>query len=118
MASKHMKRHSISPVTMCAWVLSHFSHVQLFATPWTIARQAPLSVGFPRQEYWNGLPFPSPGKFPDLGIEPVSPALAGRFFTTEPPGKSSLITGEMLIKITKKLHLTPVRMALIKKDNK
>ena len=112
MASKHMKRHSISPVTMCVWVLSHFSHVQLFVTPWTIARQAPLSVGFPRQEYWNGLPFP------DLGIEPVSPALAGRVFTTEPPGKSSLIIGELLIKITKKLHFTPVRMAFIKKDNK
>ena len=49
--------------------------------------QAPLSMGFPRQEYWSGLPFPPPGDLPDPGIEPVSPALAGRFFTPEPPEK-------------------------------
>ena len=55
-------------------------------TPWTVACQAPLSTGFPRQECWNGLPFPSPGDLPDSGIESVSPALAGGFFTTEPPG--------------------------------
>ena len=59
-----------------------------FATLWTVAHQAPLSMGFPRQEYWIGLPFPSPGDLPDPGIEPTSPALAGRFFTTEPPGKA------------------------------
>ena len=53
------------------------SRVQLFATLWTTgARQAPLSMGFPRQEYWSGLPFPSPGNLPDSGIEAVSPALA------------------------------------------
>ena len=66
------------------------SCIQLFATPWTVAHQAPLSMGFPRQEYWNGLPFLSPGHLPDPSIEPsslVSPVLAGRFFTTEPPGK-------------------------------
>ena len=57
-----------------------------FETPWTVARQAPLSMGFSRQEYWRGLPFPSLGALPDLGIEPLSPALAGRFFTIEPPG--------------------------------
>ena len=57
---------------LCAPVLSH---VQLFATPWTVARQAPLALGFPRQEYWSGLPFPSPGDLPDPGIEPTSPAL-------------------------------------------
>jgi len=49
--------------------------------------QAPLSVGFSRQEYWSGLPFPSLEDLPDPGTEPASPALAGRFFTTEPPGK-------------------------------
>ena len=65
------------------------SHVQLFATPWIVAYQVPLSMGFPRQEYWSGLPFPSPGELPDPGIEPESPALAGGFFTAEPPGKSS-----------------------------
>ena len=56
-------------------------------TLWTVARQAPLSVRFPRREYWSGLPFPPPGDLPDPGIEPTSPALAGRFFITEPPGK-------------------------------
>ena len=56
-------------------------------TPWTVAHQAPLSVGFSRQEDWSGLPFPPPGDLLDPGIEPVSPALAGSFFTTELPGK-------------------------------
>ena len=64
----------------------HAQSRQLFATPWTVADQAPLSMGFPRQEYWSGLPFPSPGDLPDPGIEPTSPALGG-FFTTEPLGK-------------------------------
>ena len=66
-------------------VLNRFSHVRLFATLWTVAHQAPLSMGFSRQEYWSGLPFPIPGDLPDTGIEsasPVSPALAGGFFTT------------------------------------
>ena len=63
---------------MCALSLSH---VLLFATPQTVALQAPLSVGFPSQEYWSGLPFPPPEDLPDPGIE-ASPALAGRFFTT------------------------------------
>ena len=58
----------------------------LFATPWTVACQAPLSLGFPRQEYWSGLPFSSPGDLSDPGMEPVSPALQG-FFTAEPLGK-------------------------------
>ena len=59
------------------------SCVRLFATPWTIARQAPLTMGFSRQEYWSGLPFSPPGDLPDPRIEPVSlmsPALAGAFF--------------------------------------
>ena len=56
-------------------------------TPWTAAHQAPLSMGFSRQEHWSVLPFPSPGDFPNPGIEPVSPALAGKFLTTEPSGK-------------------------------
>ena len=58
---------------------------RIFVTPWTIARQAPLSMGFSRQEYKSGLPYPPPGDLPDPGIEPVSPALAGGFFTTESP---------------------------------
>ena len=58
-----------------------------FETLWAIAHQAPLSMGFPRQEYWSELPFPPPGDLLDRGLEPARPALAGRFFTTEPPGK-------------------------------
>ena len=58
-------------------------------TPWTAAFQAPLSMGFSRQEYWSGLSFSPPGDLPNPGIEPASPALAGGFFTTEPPGKLS-----------------------------
>ena len=64
-----------------------FSHVQLFATPWTVAHQAPLSMGLSRQEYWSGLPFPSPGDLPDPGIEPRSPALQTDTLLSEPPGK-------------------------------
>ena len=67
-----------------------FSHVQLFAIPWTAAHQAPLSMEFSRQEHWNRLPFPTAGDLPNPGIKPeslASLALAGRFFTTEPPGK-------------------------------
>ena len=66
-----------------AHVLSHFSRVQLFATPWTVAHEAPLSMGFSRQEYWSGLPCPSPGDPADPGIKSMSllsPALAGGFF--------------------------------------
>ena len=66
-------------------VLSCFSRVQLFVTFWTVACQAPLSMGFSRQEYWNGLPYPPPGDLSDLEIEAMSltsPALAGGFFTT------------------------------------
>ena len=58
-----------------------------FVTPWTKACQAPLSMGFPRQEYWSRLLFLSPGYLPDPGMEPASPTLAGELFTTEPPGK-------------------------------
>ena len=65
-----------------ACMLSRFSRVQLFATLLTVARQAPLSMRFSRQEYWSDLPCPPPGDLPDPGIKSVSPALAGRFFTT------------------------------------
>ena len=58
-----------------------------FATPWTVACQACLSMGLSKQENWRGLPFPSPGDLPNPGIELASPALAGGWFTTEPPGK-------------------------------
>ena len=69
-------------------LLFHHSVVSdSFATPWIVAHQAPLSMGFPRQEYWSRLLFPSPGDLPDPGIKPASPALAGGFFTTEAPRK-------------------------------
>ena len=77
---------------MCVRVLcaQPLSHVQVFITPWTVACQAPLSMGFSRQGYWSGVPFPSPGDFPNPGIKPaflLSLELAVRSSTTEPPGK-------------------------------
>ena len=68
-------------------VVSQLSRAQLFVTLQTVACQAPLSMGFSRQENWSRLPFPPSGDLPDPGIKPASSALAGRFFTTEPPGK-------------------------------
>ena len=68
-------------------VVQLLSRVRLFATPWNVAYQAFLSMGFPRQEYWSGLPFPPPADFPYPGIESTSPALADGFFITEPQGK-------------------------------
>jgi len=62
------------------------SRVRLFATPWTVAYQASPSMGFSRQEYWSGLPFPSPGDLPNPGIEPRSPTLEADALTSEPPG--------------------------------
>ena len=73
-------------------VLSHFSCVQLFVTPWTVACQMPLSMEFSRQEYWSGLSFPPPGDLPDSGIKPtslMSPALAGGFFATSTTWEAS-----------------------------
>ena len=64
------------------------SHVQLFEIPWTVAYQAPMSMGSSRQEYWSGLPFPSPGDLPNPGIEPRSPALQADALPSEPQGKS------------------------------
>ena len=68
-------------------IVKLLSHVRLFVTPWTVAYQPPLSMGLFRQEYWSGLPFPSPGNFPDPGIEPESPALEVDSLLSEPPGK-------------------------------
>ena len=66
--------------------MKSLSCVRLFATPWTVAYQGPPSMGFSRQEYWSGLPFPSPGDLPDSGIKPRSPAFQADTLTSEPPG--------------------------------
>ena len=62
-------------------------------TPWTVAHQAPPSISFSNQEYWSGLPFPPPGDLPNPGFEPMSPELQADALTSEPPGKSSNVTG-------------------------
>ena len=85
---------------MCCAVLSRFSHVQLFATPGTVAHQASLSMGFSRQEYWSGLPCPPLGDLPNPGIEPVtltSPALADSFFTTSTTWEALALDTQKLI---------------------
>ena len=66
------------------------NHARLLVAPWTVARQAPLSLGFSRPESWSGLPRPSPGDLPHRGIKPEPPTLAGGLLTAEPPGKPSL----------------------------
>ena len=77
--------------------MKSLSHVRLFATPWTVAYQAPQSMEFSRQEYWSGLPFLSPWDLPDLGIKPGSPALQADALLSEPPGKLILITSKVEI---------------------
>ena len=87
-------------------LVKSLSRVQLFETLWTVAHQAPLSMGFSRQEYWNGLPFPSPGDLPDPGTEPRSPALQADALTSENDGPD--LTGLLCIlhEIMHKKHLT------------
>ena len=77
---------SLNPIWK--WKRCLLSHVQLYVTPWTIDRQAPLSMGFSRQEYWSGYPFPSPGDLPNPGIEPGSPSLQADSLQSKPPGKT------------------------------
>ena len=73
------------------------SRVRLFATPWTVARQAPLSMGFSRQDYWSGLPFPTPGDLPDPGIESGSPTLQADSLLSEPQEKPHVSIGWVFI---------------------
>ena len=75
-------------------------------TPWTVAYQVPPSMGFFRQEYWNGLPVPSPGDLPDPGIEPRSPALQADALLSEPPGKPKEKEGEGVMKLQAKQSST------------
>ena len=74
-------------------VCESLSCVRLFVTPWTVAHQAPLTMGFSRQEYWSGLPFPSPEDFPDPGFEPRSPALQADSLPSEPQGSQFNVLG-------------------------
>ena len=81
---------------LISWSKS-LSCVWLFVTPWTVAHEFPLSMGFSRQEYWSGLPCPPPGNLPDPGIEPKSPALRTDSLPSEPPGKPSFFLKVMII---------------------
>ena len=91
---------------MCTCVLSRFSCVQLFVTPWTVAPQAPLSMGFSRQDYCSGLPFPSLEDLPNPGIKPRSPVLQAYSFLSKPPRKPTRLEGdqENLVHCTKVHH--------------
>ena len=82
--------NTLTYITAQPVFFSHSVTSDSFATPWSVVRQAPLCMGFPGQEYWSGLPFPSPGDLPNPGTEPTFLALAGRFFSTGPPGKPSV----------------------------
>ena len=87
--------HTCSPLRLLTnnkfeTIKHHMREYLCFVTLWTIAHQAPLSMGFSRQEYWSGLPCLPPGDLPNPGIKPMSPALAGGFFTIEPPGNHPL----------------------------
>ena len=90
-------KKEVACVCVCLYIHMLFfclvgkSYFNFFVTPWTVARQAPLSLGFPRQEYWIGLTFPSPGGLPNPGIEASCPALAGGFFITERMYRASLV---------------------------
>jgi len=80
----------IYEIGFCSWIACMLSHVQLFASPWTVAHQAPLSIEFSRKEYWSKFPYPTAEDLPNTWIELASfgsPALVGRFVTTVPPGK-------------------------------
>ena len=104
-------------VRVCVRVCVCLLHwVRLFETSRDVVHQAPLSMGFSREEYCSGLPFPSPGDRPDSGIEPASPAspaLTGGFFTTEPSGKRVECFGHMLSEIFKKANRTSIYKAFM-----
>ena len=87
-----------------------FSCVWLFVTPWTVAYQAPLSMEFSRQEYWSGLPFPSPGDLPNPGIEPGSPALQADTLPSEPPGNQFFESGGQSIGVSASTSVLPMNI--------
>ena len=77
--------------------VTSLSRVRLFVAPWTVAYQTPLSMGFSRQEYWSGLPFPSPGDLPDPGIKPWPPAFQADTLNSEPPGNWTELNAKLLL---------------------
>ena len=85
----HTHTHTHAHTRVCVLTLSR---VQLFATPWTVTHQALWSMGFSRQEYWSGLPFPSPGDLPNPGIKPGCPTLQADSLLSEPPGKPTIVS--------------------------
>ena len=93
---QHFYKKSSSHVVQLH-VLSCFSGIQLFLTPWTLAHQAPLPMEFSRQEYWSGLLFHSPENLPNPGTKPTSPALAGRFFITSTTWKALISCKHVLL---------------------
>ena len=88
--------------------MKSLSHVRLFATPWTVTHQAPPSMGFSRQEYWSGLPFPSPGDLPDPGIKPGSPTLQADTLTSEPPGVKHVLWNHTVEFVNKSTQNPPL----------
>ena len=116
-AKRHIYIHTYKFPHTYMHKLLLFSHSVMsnsFVTPRTVAHRAPLSMGFPRQEYWSGLPFPSPGDLPVPGIEPGSPALASGFFTTEPTGRPTHICSDPILKTSNKpsAGLSPLSLSL------
>ena len=91
-----MSRNLVIDNDFLVRVQVRLSRVQLFVTPWTVARQAPLSMGLSQQEYCSGLPFTSPGDLPNPGIKPEYPALQADSLPSEPPGKPSSDTKGLL----------------------
>ena len=91
MQLKQNDNRLITVLIIKSYIMLVLSCVWLSVTPWAVAHQAPLSMGFSRQEYWTGLPFPPPGDLPNSGMEPLSPALEGKFFPTEPSEKPQII---------------------------
>ena len=86
--------------------MKSLSRVQLFAIPWTVVYQASLSMGFSRQEYWSGLPFPSPGDLPDPGIKPRSPALQADTLPSEPQEALSGLLVTLCVRVLVALNLS------------
>ena len=95
-----------------AYMLSHFSCVQLFVTLWIEAHQVPLAMGFSRKEYWSGLPFPSPGDLPDLGIESNSLVLQADSLLSEPPGKPCIYS-YLCINLHVLIHISLVKILFV-----